>query len=80
MHSFGVFGPFGTRENGENVKVWSTTYSNNATNAGRPPLLSSAEQLSLVLVRLRLGLFEKEPRIQVQSLHCDSFENMHNLD
>ncbi|CAN7995935.1 unnamed protein product, partial [Ixodes pacificus] len=47
-------------ENGENVKVWSTTYSNNATNAGRPPLLSSAEQLFLVLVRLRLGLFEKD--------------------
>ncbi|CAN8026773.1 unnamed protein product [Ixodes persulcatus] len=47
-------------ENGENIKFWSTTYSGKATNAGRRPILSSREQLFLLLVRLRLGLFEKD--------------------
>ncbi|KAG0412455.1 hypothetical protein HPB47_010410 [Ixodes persulcatus] len=47
-------------EDGKNIKVWSTTYSEKTTNAGRNPLMSSKEQLFLVLVRLRLGLFERD--------------------
>ncbi|CAN7945686.1 unnamed protein product [Ixodes pacificus] len=47
-------------EDGENVKVWSTTYSDKARKAGRRSILSSAEQLFLLLVRLRLGLFERD--------------------
>lgn len=47
-------------EDGENVKIWSATYSENDSNAGRRPLLSSKEQLFLVLVRFRLALFERD--------------------
>ncbi|CAN8007014.1 unnamed protein product [Ixodes hexagonus] len=47
-------------EDGENVKVWSTTYSGKTTNAGRHPILSSKEQVFLLLIRLRLGLFERD--------------------
>ncbi|CAN7981159.1 unnamed protein product, partial [Ixodes pacificus] len=47
-------------EDGENIKIWSATYSENDSNAGRRPLLSSKEQLFLVLVRFRLGLFERD--------------------
>lgn len=47
-------------EDGKNIKVWSTTYSEKTTNAGRNPLLSSNEQLFLVRVHLRLGLFERD--------------------
>ncbi|KAM7308766.1 uncharacterized protein ISCGN_012399 [Ixodes scapularis] len=47
-------------EDGENVKVWSTTYSDKARKAGRRSILSPAEQFFLLLVRLRLGLFERD--------------------
>ncbi|KAL1467228.1 hypothetical protein MTO96_042316, partial [Rhipicephalus appendiculatus] len=47
-------------ENCENIKAWSRNYADCHTNAGRPHLLPAREQLFLVLVRLRLGLFEKD--------------------
>ncbi|CAN7995181.1 unnamed protein product [Ixodes pacificus] len=47
-------------EDGENVKVWATTYSGKVTKAGRLSILSSKDQLFLLLVRLRLGLFERD--------------------
>ncbi|CAN7998186.1 unnamed protein product [Ixodes hexagonus] len=45
--------------NGENVKLWSTSYSQDSKQ-GRPRSLPPYDELFLVLVRLRLGLFEKD--------------------
>lgn len=44
----------------ENIKVWSRSYSSRSSNAGRPHMLTAKDQLFLVLVRLRLGLFERD--------------------
>ncbi|KAG0413428.1 hypothetical protein HPB47_009423 [Ixodes persulcatus] len=45
--------------NGENIKVWSTSYSL-GSKLGRPRSLHPHDELFLILVRLRLGLFEKD--------------------
>ncbi|KAH6938852.1 hypothetical protein HPB50_013635 [Hyalomma asiaticum] len=45
-------------ENAENIRVWSRSYSGRPSNAGRPHMLTAEDQL--VLVRLRLGLFERD--------------------
>ncbi|KAH6938579.1 hypothetical protein HPB50_010896 [Hyalomma asiaticum] len=47
-------------ENAENIRVWSRSYSGRPSNAGRPHMLTAEDQLFLVLVRLRLGLFERD--------------------
>ncbi|XP_042145172.1 uncharacterized protein LOC121835246 [Ixodes scapularis] len=44
---------------GENIKMWSTFYSQ-GSKQGRPRSLPPHDELFLVLVRLRLGLFEKD--------------------
>ncbi|CAN7977428.1 unnamed protein product, partial [Ixodes persulcatus] len=46
-------------QNGENVKQWSTSYSQDSKQ-GRPRSLPPHDELFLILVRLRLGLFEKD--------------------
>ncbi|CAN7951069.1 unnamed protein product [Ixodes pacificus] len=46
--------------NGENIKVWSTSYSRGSSKLGRPRSLPPHDELFLVLVRLRLGLLEKD--------------------
>lgn len=43
--------------NGDNVKLWSTSYSQDSKQ-GRPRSLTPHNELFLILVRLRLGLFE----------------------
>ncbi|CAN7975661.1 unnamed protein product, partial [Ixodes persulcatus] len=45
--------------NGENIKVWSTSYSL-GSKLGRPRSLHPHDELFLILVRLRLGLLEKD--------------------
>ncbi|KAM7295191.1 uncharacterized protein ISCGN_024696 [Ixodes scapularis] len=46
-------------QNGENVKLWSVSYSQDSKQ-GRPRSLPPHDELFLILVRLRLGLFEKD--------------------
>lgn len=58
-HFMSIFRFLDPGENGENVKVWGIRYSDRATKAGRCSILSPKNQLFLLLVRLRLGLFEK---------------------
>lgn len=63
MLSYGLFEPLevlGSRGRWEKRQVWATTYSEKTTNAGINLLLSSKEQLSLVLVHLHLGLYERD--------------------
>ncbi|KAM7302738.1 uncharacterized protein ISCGN_018246 [Ixodes scapularis] len=45
--------------NGENIKMWSTSYSL-GSKLGRPRSLHPHDELFLILVRLRLGLLEKD--------------------
>ncbi|EEC02675.1 hypothetical protein IscW_ISCW002997, partial [Ixodes scapularis] len=47
-------------ENEENIKFRSTIHSGKTTKASRHPILSSRGQIFLLLVHLRLGLFEKD--------------------
>ncbi|CAN7987258.1 unnamed protein product [Ixodes hexagonus] len=44
---------------GENIKMWSTSYSQ-GSKQGRPRSLPPHDELFLVLVRLRLGLLERD--------------------
>lgn len=48
-------------ENGERMKAWSTTYAAEAkTSMDRPRSLRPQDEPFLLLVRLRLGLYEKD--------------------
>lgn len=47
-------------EQGENVKILPTGLQTDSSNAGRPRSLSVENDFFLFLVRLRLGLFEKD--------------------
>lgn len=61
----------------ENVGTWSTLRSD-TPKAGRPRSLTVENELFLFLVRMRLGLFEKDLADRF-CVDCNRFKHMHNL-